>query len=333
MSAGWRNWSVPGPNSLRHVAESSDSEGGTELTALVVGFGSIGMRHHRVLTDLGCSVSVVSAREVPVTPRYGRVEEAIAAGRPGYVVVANATSEHAATVSTLADAGFSGVLLVEKPVVARTEERLPPLSGPAYVGYNLRFHPLVSRLRDELEGERVLSVHAYVGQYLPDWRPGSDYRQSYSSSRARGGGVLRDLSHELDYLTWLFGGWSAVVASGGRVSTLEIDSDDTFGVLLETPRCPVLSLQLNYLDRVARRRVIVNTTGPSWEVDLIRGTLARNGEVEHVEVGRDHTYIAMHHAILRAGGADACTLDEGLRTVALVEAIEHSAATRAWVGA
>ena len=33
----------------------------------------------------------------------------------------------------------------------------------------------------------------------------SNYLKSYSASKSKGGGVLLDLSHEIDYINWLFG--------------------------------------------------------------------------------------------------------------------------------
>ena len=143
-------------------------------------------------------------------------------------VVTQKKGEFVDLFAELAAAGYAGRVLVEKPLFGRSLS--VPLNSfqSLSVAYNLRFHPLIQRLQDLLVGETVISVQAYVGQYLPDWRPDTDYRYSYSAKVAEGGGALRDLSHELDYLGWLFGAWSAVTAFGGHLSLLEIDSDDLF---------------------------------------------------------------------------------------------------------
>lgn len=318
---------------------SSGVHGGTVLagrgerigTALVIGYGSIGARHARVLTGLGCSTAVVSARRVDFPRVYARLPEALACEQPGYVVIANSTDEHYSTLSALAGLGYSGIVLVEKPVFHR--DMVVPANSfqRVVVGYNLRFHPIVRRLKTLLDGESVLSVHAYVGQYLPDWRPGTDYRQSYSAHTARGGGVLRDLSHELDYLTWLLGGWQRVAALGGHLSRLEIDSDDVFALLLATPRCPVVTLQLNYLDRHLRRTVIVNTARHTIEADLGRQTITVDRDYESMTSDREFTYRSMHESIVSGSTSIACSLDEGIETVRLIDAVNQAAQRGVWV--
>lgn len=301
------------------------------MRALVVGFGSIGVRHARLLAGLGCDVGVVSEREVPHALRFRTLREALDCHVPGYVVLASATNLHAPQLAELGRAGFSGLVLVEKPLfnVAVAPSELP--IGAVYVAYNLRFHPLITALRSRLVGERILSVQAYAGQYLPFWRPSADYRASYSASAKRGGGVLRDLSHEIDYLTWMFGRWTRLAALGGRFSDLEIDSEDVFTCLFGTSDCPVVSVELNYLDREGRRRVLVNTATRTFEADFGRGTLTIDGDVHSFAADRDESYRAMHHALLAGEAHVACTYEEGLRTLRFIEAAEASVAGQQWV--
>lgn len=300
------------------------------MKAVVIGYGSIGARHARLLAALGCEVAVVSARAVDHPRVFATIAAALESHAPGYVVIANATHQHADALSELQRLRFAGTVLVEKPLFEHAREIS---EGPARicVAYNLRFHPLVRRLRELLQGERVLSVRASAGQYLPEWRPGTDYRQSYSAQAGKGGGVLRDLSHELDYLTWMLGGWQRVVALSGRFSSLEISSDDVFACLLTTPACPVVTLQLDYLDRAGRRSVVVNTDAHTFEADFVRGTLLVDRAVESFAVERDDTYRAMHGDLLKNEFQTACTLAEGMRTMNLIEAAQRSSAQGAWV--
>lgn len=301
------------------------------VKALVIGYGSIGARHARLLGTLGCDTAVVSARAVDFPCVFATLAAALDAHAPNYVVVANPTHRHLDTLGELARHRFAGTVLVEKPLFDRSQEA--PDAGTARIGvaYNLRFHPLVIRLRELLRGERVLSVRANAGQYLPDWRPGTDYRQSYSANADQGGGVLRDLSHELDYLTWMLGGWQRVVALSGRFSSLEITSDDVFACLLATPVCPVVLLQLDYLDRAGRRGVVVNTDQHTFEADFSRGTLRIDRAEQSFTVERDDTYRAMHTELLAGNFDNVCSLAEGMRTLELIEAAQRSSVQGAWV--
>lgn len=146
------------------------------------------------------------------------------------------------------------------------------------------------------------------------------------------GGALRDLSHEIDYLTWLLGGWERVAALGGQLSHLEIDSDDVYALLLATPACPVVTLQMNYLDRGTHRTVRVNTDRHTIVADLVQGSVSVDGACESFGCERDFTYLAMHRAAL-AGGGDhqLCALQQGEEVVRLIEAAEQAAHTKEWV--
>lgn len=302
------------------------------MRAVVLGYGSIGARHARILAELGCETSVVSARAVEHPDVLPSLEAALASRDPDYVVIANATAAHSASLDELARLGFTGRVLVEKPLFQRVEPVADLPFERVAIGYNLRFHPLVQRLRAILAGEKILSVQCYVGQYLPTWRPQADYRANYSSQASQGGGVLRDLSHELDYLEHLLGDWLRVCAIGGHFSSLEGDSDDIFGLMLAYTRCALVQLQMNYTDRVGRRRILINTDARTIEADFTAGKLLIDGNAEDFTVERDHTYREMHHAMLAAHAGDLCNLPEALSTMALIEAAETSAAEARWVG-
>lgn len=303
------------------------------MRAVVVGYGSIGARHARVLGALGCDVAVVSRREVDVPVRFAAIAEAVESFRPEYVVIANATTEHEDSLKALRGAGFAGIVLVEKPLFAeyKTPEELGMDGNGVFVAYNLRFHPVIQRLRSLLQNERILTFHAHIGQYLPQWRPDRDYRTVYSAYKEQGGGALRDLSHELDYVLWMCGAWRRVAALGGHISHLEIHSDDAFSLVLETDRAPIVTIQLNYLDRVAQREIVVNTEKHTFRANLIAGTLAVDGVVESFAVERDDTYRAQHRDILEYGARTACSFSEGNAVVQLIAAAEQANTTQTWV--
>lgn len=298
------------------------------MKALVVGYGSIGQRHARLLAELGLDVAVVCRRDTDVAhARFAALPEALAEWRPDYIVVASATEEHGRDIETIAAAGFEGTVLVEKPLLDQPREIDAGGFAAAHVGYNLRFHPLVVAVRERLDGIQVFAANAYVGQDLRQWRPAADYRESYSADRKRGGGVLRDLSHELDLVNAMFGGWTSVSAAGGKLSDLEIDSDDVFSLLIEARRCPAVNVHLNYLDSDVTREMRFQTSAGTIVADLVRSELRHGGERLGFEVARDDTYLAQHRAVLRPAEAATkpCSFAEGLDVVRLIDAAEASA--------
>lgn len=300
------------------------------MRCLVVGLGSIGLRHADVLRSMGCDVAAVTARRDTELPAFDDLGVALATHAPEYVVIANDTGLHGLTLTQLAARGYRGVTLVEKPMLTRADETLMLPAGPVYVGYTLRFHPVLGRLFELAGSERLWSLSAYVGQYLPDWRPGRDYRQSYSS-RSEEGGVVRDLSHELDYVQWLAGRWQSTVAHGGHVSALEIASEDVATVLASTERCEHATIHMNYLDRTASRWIVLNGPFGTMRADLVRGTIDVNGTETRLQVDRNQMIRQQHASAMQGDDARCCSVEDGLATVRWVDAIHCSMEGRCWV--
>jgi predicted dehydrogenase len=289
--------------------------------ALVIGYGSIGSRHARLLAAECASLSVVTAREDTPYKRYPTLEQALSDTPPDYIVVCTATSQHAAALHSLKARKFSGRVLVEKPLFASSRESQAPYPFMVHVAYQLRFHPVIQEARKRLAHEAVHSAHVYVGQHLAQWRPHREVKETYSAHAAQGGGVMRDLSHELDLVQYLFGDIQAHQALAVKVSDITHDSEDAAGFLLTTKRCPLISLQMNYLDHTPRREWIINTAGQTMKLDLITKTLEHNSEVLHFPYEADDAYRAMHRAVLHENAAGVCRFDEALAINALIDTV------------
>lgn len=301
------------------------------MNCLVIGYGSIGARHSQILKDLNCSVSLVSKRNIIGFSCYESIETAIKNEKYDYVIIANDTSDHYPAVLSLIDINYCGIVLIEKPIFTSYSDFPKNNFKNIYVAYNLRFNPLIQYAYNVLKQDKIYSIQAYVGQFLPLWRPARDYRLSYSASKIKGGGVLRDLSHELDYLLWMLDGWKRVTAMGGKVSNLAIDSDDIFSILLETDKCPIVSLQMNYLDQKARREVIINCESQSMKLDLINNKIEINDVVKEFHVDSNYSYREQHKAIINNDNKYLCTHEQGLAVLALIEKAEEASKKGVWL--
>lgn len=308
------------------------------MNILLIGYGSIGARHGAILADLGCQVAVVSGNHDCPYERFSDISAALDARSYQGAIIATPTKRHFNNFQDLAAAGFAGRILVEKPLwseVGADDGLKAELAGHVHTAYNLRFHPLLQRSKELLADRPIYSINAYAGQYLPQWRPSRDYRSTYSALKEEGGGALRDLSHELDYLQWLAGTWQSVVACGGLVSRLEINSDDLCGLMMRTAGCPMVQAQLNYLDMVpgGRREFAVNAEGLSLQVNLNQGWLSINGkEPEIIKPDRNYTYTEQLKAWLAGPeNSELCDYDGGMRVVRLIDAAEKSMIERCWV--
>lgn len=300
---------------------------------VVIGYGSIGQRHARVLDGLGVEVAIVSRRPVEGTfSRFRDIGAALAGPMPDMAVVADETARHRASLGALRASGFAGPVLVEKPVFERVMPGDARDEDAVFVGYNLRFHPLAQALKQWLEGKRAIAAQLHVGQHLADWRPGRDHRTSYSAKAELGGGALRDLSHEVDLALWLFGPLRRVTALGGASGLLGTEADDHQMILAAFARCPAAAIAMNALDRPAHRGVHVSTDGGSATLDFVAGTLVAEGrEMLRATHDRDHTYREQHRAFVSGGAAPLCTYTEGMAALQFVEAVERAQSAHTWI--
>ena len=294
-----------------------------KINCLIVGFGSIGKRHASVLKSLGATVTVVSKQE---NVAYAHVRSFKELGSQlfdfKYVVIANETAKHFVTLNQLIDTGFSERILVEKPLFHKaTTLSDKVLEKNIFVGYNLRFHPVLQALKNRIANQRILTIHINCGSYLPDWRPGRDYREVESSSDKNSGGVVRELSHELDYLLWLFGDVENLSANHGHLSNLDMKADDFLVMNGITESGAVFSLNLDFFDTIGERKVRVNTENGTYIVDLLANTITDGKKTDLFELEKDHTYKAMHRAILDNDKRYLCSLSEGGRVMELIDEI------------
>jgi predicted dehydrogenase len=303
---------------------------GSSVNVAVVGAGSIGSRHQRILKQLGHQVSVVSANSPNAD--FRSLSDALKQQSFDYVVIASQTSQHFRDFSTLISNNFDGRVLIEKPVFDKPQQVKQTSFKFAAVGYNLRFHPAIVWLKDTMPKlGQLSSANFYVGQYLPTWRPDTDYRKSSSAQNISGGGVLRDLSHELDLAQLLFGDWRRLTAIGGKLSNLEITTDDTFSILMSATNCQVVSIHLSYLDQIKQRYITINGDNGTINVDLV-GNTAKFNETEIIfAVNADDTYTAQHLAVISNDLQNICTLDEAIKVVNTIGAIETAAKKQKWV--
>lgn len=231
---------------------------------LVIGCGSIGRRHLGNLIRLGlreiAAFDVRPDRLAEVSECFGvatyaNLEEALSQG-PSAALICTPTHLHLPHALAAARAGCH--LFIEKPVAASLEglealiDEVDRRRLATLVGCNFRFHPGLRWVKEILDTGfigRPLSVRAQFGQFLPDWHPWEDYRHGYSARRAMGGGVVLDRVHEIDYVRWLMGEIVEIAAMVGKVSDLEIDTEDVAEILVGFASGVFGSIHVDYLRR------------------------------------------------------------------------------------
>jgi predicted dehydrogenase len=262
-------------------------------------------------------------------------ESEAAAWGPDLVFVTNPISMHVPTALWAVRAGAH--VFVEKPLgdslegVRQLAQEAASRSRVVALGYQLRFHPAVVKIKELLDSGRIgapVFADIHFGEWLPGMHPYEDYRESHAARRDQGGGVILCLSHEIDYATWLFGAPAGVFCAGGHLSPLEMDVEDTADMTLVcgTPGSSFpVHIHLDFLQKPMRRYChVVGTTGwINWEYAANRLVIGRAGSAEtetiaYADFKRNDMFkaeLADFLDAVRTGGSPRCGLDGGLRTL------------------
>ncbi len=231
------------------------------MKILVIGCGSIGKRHAGNAANAGCDVAVfdhdAAKAEGAAETVFDSLDAALA-WQPDGVVVATPHKSHLEVASKALDVGAH--VLVEKPI-SHDLENVDGLLAQAqkrgkqiFVVSNMRFHPAVSALRDALPRiGAVRYARAQYGNYLPNMRPDADYKKLYCAHKDQGGGVIKDVIHEVDYLSWFFGDVIAVNGNAAKLSDLEIDVEDFAHLITEHAGGVRCEIHMDYLKPFKRR--------------------------------------------------------------------------------
>jgi len=322
---------------------------------LIVGYGSIGKRHLRLARQFfpNADIRLLRHQATSDVPDLANgcmvsIEDAIAFA-PQMAVIASPAPYHIPVAQALAQIGVH--LLIEKPLsnatagVAQLLQICQDQGTVLLSGYNLRYLPSLHRFRALLlEGVigKVLSVRCEIGQYLPAWRPDADYRQGVSARSALGGGALLELSHEIDYLRWLFGDVDWVRATLSHQSDLELDVEDTAHLILgflplSESQQLIGSLTLDFIRHDTTRLCTAIGSKGSLRWNGITGQVAvypsdGNGWLElfRHQQNRDDSYMAeWQNFITCVTGQELpfITGEDGLKVLEIIEAARNSAAS------
>lgn len=294
----------------------------------VLGMGSAGSQHLCALQK------IEGVTAIPVSVRQEGLKALEKSGAQ-YCIIASDTGRHLSDSLFALDLGMD--LLVEKPlsvdaasaiqILRKAEEK----KRRVQVGCVLRFSESLMVFREWLA--QIGSVHQVRVEclsYLPDWRPFRDYRQTYSA-RAAEGGVLRDLIHDLDYAGWIFGWPSRVTARLKNREILQIESEEQAELWWEGSAGENISVALDYLNRISRRKMVVCGQNGILQWDGIKNRtvlrlIHQAPKVFSSRQTKEEMFLKQAKAFLNGDGG--ATLQEGIQALALCDAARLSGKNR-----
>ena len=270
------------------------------MKVLVDGVGSIGKRHVSNLLGINPDIEIdifdtVEEKILDIQKKYSVnvVEEnSIDSNRYDCVLVCTPPSSHIDIALRAISAGSN--VFIEKPLSINMERvnELQEIKNQnnvhVFVGYSFRFNKginLIKKIVNQEKFGKVLHASTYFGQYLPEWRPEQDFKDSYTAWKKLGGGIILDSSHEIDYLTWIFGKPQSIQSNYVQTDIFPSDTEAICDVILKLKNNVLATIHMDYVRRVYRRTMellcenaviewslsknevkIFDTTSNSWDV-------------------------------------------------------------------
>jgi predicted dehydrogenase len=309
----------------------------------IIGLGSIGRRHLRLMSEIRPDIEIIAVRsghgnpcdeeKTAVRVVYS-ISDAIKEGIQAAIISSPATL-HLEQSLELAMNGIH--LLIEKPISDKSNEVDKLLrvvnenNITAMVGYVLRYDPGAIKFKNWLSDKvigKILHAKIECGSYLPDWRPDQDYKKTVSALSQLGGGVLLELSHELDYLHWFFGKPTCVQAQIRNSGTLDINVEDQADLLVKSEQGYPIIVQLDFNRHYAKRRCSVITTKGELTWDAIKKIVTWKSIDKELssykyDNNRDSIYCTQLEVFIDCieNGADpVVTVEDGINVVRLIDA-------------
>lgn len=309
---------------------------------LISGLGSIGRRHLRLLRQQWPALEIGVLRsghgpdcsELQLADRLFTDMDTALDWQPSGAVIASPAPFHLEQALPLAR--NSVPLLIEKPIGTGDElpqgwQELLTLSRglPVLVAYVLRHDPCASFVKHQLEIQclgKLVEADFHCGSWLPGWRPGLDYRQCVSARRELGGGVLLELSHELDIAQYLLGQIkldSAIIQNSGL---LELDVEDQAILLCRDSAGLGVTIRLNFCTQPTRRAVILRGSQGELQWNIVDSSVQLSlveREIDEFKSGitSDERYLLqLEHffACISGLALPLCSVEEALKVLDLV---------------
>ena len=296
--------------------------------ALIIGYGSIGQRHARILKknkkiDKIFILTNQNIKDFYQIKSYSDIKKI----DPTFFIISSRTANHYKDLNYILKNFRNKKILVEKPLFEKYRKLINLNNNKVFVGYNLRLHPIIQHAKKYLNKKSIFHAGIYCHSYLPDWRKQINYKDSNSAKKKYGGGVLLELSHELDYLQILFQDIKKIYFSNiDKISKLTTNAEDSAILTGETARVKFV-VDLNYFSRNKQRMIIINGNNFTMKCDLINNQIElisnRIKKIIRFKNDRNHTYKLEHQLILTNKSNKLCTLKQGLKLMKLIDKIKR----------
>lgn len=294
--------------------------------ALIIGYGSIGKRHYKILKKLNYfkTIFIFSKRNLSNKNKkiYVNSIKDLKHKNIKYIVIASRTEDHLFFIEEI-EKNFKNLnVLVEKPLFEKYYN-INPKKNNYFVGYNLRYHPIVLYLKKIIKNKKIIFFDIKCISYLPVWRKNLNY--IHSNSSGYGGGALLELSHELDYAQYIFGNIKKIYFNlVNKISNIQIKKDDNV-ILYGKSSKANFSINLNFFSHSKERKITIHMKKLTIIADLIKNQILfyKNHKITkkiNFKIKDNQTYIMQHKNTLL--GKNNCNFKDNLKLMKLIDKLK-----------
>lgn len=247
----------------------------------VIGFGSIAKKHHSILKKINPKIKIFKLKIKDKKKAFNKISQLIDKFELNSAVICSPANTHLDYINFFKKKKIS--YLVEKPIIKDSQLRLfnTTLSKKKnlteLVGYQLRYNQVLNNLKKLLSSRKVGKIYSAkisVNSYLPNWRK-SKFKKSLSLSKKLGGGVLLELSHEIDYMLWIFGKPNYLRAFIDKNKIFKKDVEEKVNIIFYYSHF-TLHLEMSFNSRLEERELIIEATKASLKVNLLKNEITIN---------------------------------------------------------
>jgi len=297
------------------------------MIVLVIGYGSMGKKHVESLKNIGIKdIHILSKQKKIPFKTINRISE-INKVNPDYIIIANETSKHYQTLKYLENNFKNKKILVEKPLFHKFKY-LKIKKNKVFVGYNLRLHPIINLIKKKIKKQKIWYASTCCESYLPNWRKNIPYEKSNSSSKKKGGGVLLELSHEIDYFLYFFSSFKLNNVFNKKISNLRINTDDILDIIAYNKDIKFINIKLNFFSRKNIRtismegnKISINADLVNYKIKIIENNSEKNYKFKKLDILNLYGY--QHKLIMKEKYKNLCTYQEGVRVMKYIKKIKE----------
>ncbi len=290
------------------------------MKSLIIGFGSAGKKHFKSLKKIKKIKKIKILSSLKINKKFLIKKKEIISYDPDYILITNLTKLHYQSLSYIDHSFQNKLIFVEKPIFHKYINFKSKNNNKIIVGYNLRHNPVIDFLKKKFRNKKINHVKIECKSYLPSWRKNLPYHKTNTAQRI-GGGALLELSHEIDYMIYIFGKFKVNYKFKKKLSKLKIENEDIYQINGFSKNVKFFSIYVNLFDKRNERKISIYTDNNLTIGDINKNyiKIINKEKVKVLKFTKKNTFDEQHKEILSKNFSKTCNLNDALNILKIIE--------------